>query len=132
MLDQVERGIEGEEFFLGGVELAAANVLGGVDDLPLQIARVNHIEIDETESADAGCGQIQRKRRAQTARSHAEDARGLQLLLALHAHFGQDEVARVAGEIGGGELGQLDWGGCGRHGPGSPVTSSLSGRRAGW
>ena len=81
-----------------------------MDDLPLQVACVDHVEIDEAESADAGRGQIERERRAETAGSHAENARGFQLLLALHAHLGQDEVARVAGEIVGGELGQLDRG----------------------
>ena len=105
VLDHVERGIEGEEFFLGGVELTAANVPGGVDDLPLQVACVDHVEIHQPKRPDAGRGKIQRKRRAETASSHAEDASGLQPLLALHAYLGQDEVARVAGEIGGSELG---------------------------
>ena len=106
MLDDVQRGIEREELFLGRVELLAPNVFGGVDDLPLQIARVNHVEVDQAQRADAGRGQVERQRRAEPAGAHAEHPRGLQLLLALHAHFGQDEMPRVAGEIVGGELGQ--------------------------
>ena len=57
------------------------------------------IEIDKAESADAGRGQIERKRRAETAGADAKNARGLELLLALHTHLGQDDVARVAREI---------------------------------
>ena len=109
VLDDVERGIERDEFFFGGVELFAANVFGRVDDLALQIAGVDDVEVDEAQCADAGRGQIERERRAESARAHAENACGFQLLLALHAHLGQDEVARVAGEVVGGELGQPCW-----------------------
>ncbi len=71
-----------------------------MDDLALQIARVNHVEVHQAQGADAGRGQIKRERRTETAGTDAQNARGLELLLALDAHFGQDEVARVAREIG--------------------------------
>jgi hypothetical protein len=77
-----------------------------VDDLALQIAGVDDVEVDQAESADAGRGEIERQRRAQAAGADAEHARGFEAALALHAHFGQDEVARVAGEVVGGEFGQ--------------------------
>ncbi len=126
-LTTLSAGLSASELFLGGVELLAANVFGGVDDLALQVARIDHIEIDKAERADAGRGQVERKRRTEPAGAHAKDARGLELLLALHADFRQDEVARVAGEIGLAELGQLGWGRGRSHGSGSPVILSLSG-----
>ena len=108
MLHHVERGIERRELLRGGVELFAANVVCGVNDLALQIAGVHHVEVDEPEGADAGRGEIEREGRAEPAGADAENARGFQLALALHAHFRQDEVARIAGEIVGGELGECD------------------------
>ena len=103
-LTTVDAGIERGEFLRGGVELLAADVVGGVDDLPLQVAGIHHVEIDEPQRADAGRSQIERQRRTESAGADAEHARSLQLLLALHAHFGQDQVPRVAREIVGGQL----------------------------
>ena len=120
------------EFFRSGVELAAANVACGVNDLALQVARVDDVEIDQAQRADAGRGQVERERRAETAGANAEHARSLEFLLALDANFGQDEMARVAGEIVASQLGQRGWGNGDRHGTGSPVFFSLSGvRRSG-
>ena len=95
---------------LGGVDLELADGRGGVDDLALQVAGVDNVEVDQAEGADAGGGEIERERRAQAAGADAEDFRGLQLLLALHAHFGQDEVARVARDLFVGELGECGFG----------------------
>ena len=108
VLDDVQRRIERDELLRGGVELFAADVFGRVDDLALQIAGVHDVEIDQTQGADAGRGQIESQRRAQTAGAHAEHARGFQLALAFHAHFGQDQVARVAREVIGGEFRQRE------------------------
>ena len=79
VLDDVESGIEGGELFFGGVELFAADVLGGVDDLALEVAGVDDVEIDQAEGADAGGGQIKSQRRAQAAGADAEHARGFEL-----------------------------------------------------
>jgi len=45
VLDDFERGIEGDELLLGGVELLAANVFGRVNDLALKIAGIDDVEI---------------------------------------------------------------------------------------
>ena len=116
MLDDVDRGIEGGELFGGGIELLAANVFGGVDDLALEVARVDDVEVDQAEGADAGRGEIKGQRRAQAAGADTEDAGGLEAALALHAHFGEDEVARVAREVVGREFGKLGRGSDGWHG----------------
>ena len=68
---------------------------GRVNHLPLQVARVHRIEVHQPQRSHACRRQIQRQRRAQPARTHAQHLRSLQLLLPLHAHLGQDQVARV-------------------------------------
>ena len=70
-----------------------------VKDLALQIGKINNIEIDNAERADAGGGQVQRQRRAQPAGADAQHSRLLQLELPLHADLGHDEVARVAQDL---------------------------------
>ncbi len=108
-------GIERDELFGSGVELFAANVFGGVDDLALQVAGVDHIEVHQTEGADAGRGEIESERRAKAPGADAKNLRGFEALLAFHAHFRQDEVPRIAGEIVCGEFGQRNGFGDRRH-----------------
>ena len=97
-------GFSALEHLLGGVDLEHADGRGGVDDLALQVAGVDDVEVDEAERADAGRGEVERERRAEAAGADAEDAGGLQLLLAFHADLGQDQVARVAGDLFVGQL----------------------------
>ncbi len=96
MLDHVDCGIQRGELLLGRIEFLAAHVARGVQDLPLQVAGIDDVEIYQSQRANAGCRQVERQRRAQSACPHAQNPRGLQLLLALDAHFRQDEVPRVA------------------------------------
>jgi hypothetical protein len=74
VLDDVDGRVERLQLLFGGVELLAANVLGGVDDLALQVAGVDDVEVDQAERADAGGGEIERQRRAEAAGADAEDA----------------------------------------------------------
>ena len=110
MLDHVDEGIQALEHDLGGVDLELADGRGRVNDLALQVAGVDDVEVDQADGADAGSGEVERERRAESAGADAEDLRGLQLLLALHAHLGQDQVARVARDLFVGELGEFDFG----------------------
>ena len=76
-----------------------------MDDLALQVGFVDGVEVDQADGADAGSGEVERERRAEAAGADAEDLGGLELLLALHADLGEDEVAGVAGDLFIGELG---------------------------
>ena len=51
----------------GGLQLRTANIFRAVQDLPLQVALIHHIEIHNTNAAHASRCQIQRERRAQSA-----------------------------------------------------------------
>ena len=95
-LTTLRGGIECLEFFLGRVQLLAADVRGRVDDLALQIARVYYVEVHQAQRAYAGRRQIERQRRTQPAGSDAKHARSFQFALAFLADFRKDQVARVA------------------------------------
>ena len=81
-----------------------------VDDLALEICVIHNVEVNNAERAHAGCAEIKRERRAKASGADAENFRGFDLELALHADLGHDEVARVAqdlvvGEGDGGDFG---------------------------
>ena len=114
-LTTLSAGLSAVSFSAAESILLRPTSFGGVDDLALQVAGVDDVEVDEAEGADAGGGEVEGERRAESAGAHAEDFGGFELLLALHAHFGQDEVARVAREFVVGKLGQGDGFGGGGH-----------------
>ena len=85
-----------------------------VQDLSLEIGDVDHVEVDESERAHAGSGEIERRRRAQAAGADQQDARRLEAALAVEADLRKEEVPRVAEDL---ILGQCGSGGeAGRHG----------------
>ena len=96
VLDDLHVRIDVQHVLAGGVELLAADVLGAVNDLALQVGEIDDVEIDQADFADAGGGQVQAERRAQSARADQQHVGGLELQLAFHADFGHDQVARVA------------------------------------
>jgi hypothetical protein len=89
-----------------GGRLGASHVARAMDDLALQIGRVDRVEVHKAERADPRGGQIERDRRTESARTDDEHARALEPALPLGAHLGQHEVARVAQELVGLEFGE--------------------------
>ena len=81
---------------LGGLHFGLVHVLGGVDDLPLQVGQIHHIRIGNADGAHARSRQIHGCRSTQTACADDEDFCVQQLFLALDANFFQDDVAGVA------------------------------------
>ena len=49
----------------GGLQLRAANIFRAMQDLPLQVAFIHHIEIHNTNAAHSSRCQVQREWRAQ-------------------------------------------------------------------
>ena len=68
-----------------------------MDDLTLEIRVVDDVGVDDAERADAGGGEVERRRRAEPAGTDQEHARVEQLLLPLLADLGNQDVAGVAG-----------------------------------
>ena len=81
---------------LGGVDLRHADAARRVDDLALEVRDVDDVVVDDPERADAGGGEVERGRRAEPAGAEQQDLRVEQLLLALGADLGQQQVAAVA------------------------------------
>ena len=78
-----------------------------MDDLPLEVGEVHHVEVHDADGADAGRGQVERQRRAEPAGADREHPRRLELPLALDADLRQQQVPGVAQHLGVRELGQL-------------------------
>ena len=78
------------------VELRPADEARVVQDLPLQVALLHHVELDDPDAAHPGGREVQGGRRAEPARAHEQHARGLEPALAFDRHLRQHEVARVA------------------------------------
>ena len=70
-----------------------------MQQLPLQVADVDDVEIDDAERADAGGRQVHRGGRSETARADAQHLRGFQRALPVHADFGKDQVTAVAPDL---------------------------------
>jgi len=71
-----------------------------VDDLPLQVGLVDHVELDDPERADPGRREVQQGGAAEAAGANTEHAGRLHALLAGHADVGDDQVAAVAAHLG--------------------------------
>src|SRR5439155_815540 len=46
----------------GGLSLRAADVVGEVHHLPVQVGQIDTVAVDDAERADAGCGEVDRRR----------------------------------------------------------------------
>ena len=84
-----------------------ADPLGRMDHLALEVGHVDHIVVDDPERADPGCGEVQRGRRAKAAGAEQQHLGVKQLLLALRADLGQQQVAGVALALLGGQRARL-------------------------
>src|SRR4051812_16523905 len=80
----------------GRCQLRPAHVRSPMDDLPLKVAEVDDVEIDDADSADPGRGEVHRSGRAEPARADAEDAAGFQATLPVHSDFRHDEMPAVS------------------------------------
>ncbi len=96
---ELHLGVDGLEPVAGRLQLGPADVGGAVQHLALQVAEIDHVEIDQADAADAGGGEVQAQRRAEAAGADEQDAGGLEPLLPVHADFGHDEVPAVAGDF---------------------------------
>ena len=77
-------------------ELPPPDVRRAVDDLPVEVARVDGVEVDDAELADARRGEIHGGRRPEPAGADADHAPRLELALPVHPDFRHDEVPAVA------------------------------------
>ena len=102
----VHIGIQRVQAIACGQQLRSADILRAVEDLPLQVARIDRVEVHQPERADAGRCKVERGGRAQPSRANAEHARGLQPPLPVDADLGHDQVTAVALHLIVGQLRQ--------------------------
>ncbi len=89
----------------GALGLGPVDVALAVDDLALQVALVDDVEVDDAQRPDAGRRQVHQGRRAQAAGTDGEHACVLQPLLPVHGDVGDDQVTAVAHHLLAGQLG---------------------------
>ena len=73
-----------------------AHIGCSVNDLALQIGKVDHVGIGNTDGAHARGGKVHRHGGPEAASANHEHLCIQKLLLALRAHLFQDDVARIA------------------------------------
>ena len=76
-------------------QFGAANILCSVENLPLQIRKIDIVEIDDANRANAGRRKIQCSRRSQTTRADAQNTRRFQAPLPRGRNLGHDQMARI-------------------------------------
>src|SRR3989475_1685183 len=82
------------------VDLLPPDVIRAVQHLALEVRLVDHVEVDEPETADAGGAQVLRERDSEPARANDQSGRLLEPQLPRHPDFGEDQVARVPLDFG--------------------------------
>ncbi len=90
----------------GGFDLGLADGGTIIKDLSLEVVFLDRIQVGQAEPADSGRRKVQRGRAAEPAQAHDQHARRRQPPLALQPDARQRQVAPVAGEFRGGEIGQ--------------------------
>jgi len=86
-----------------------ADVARVVENLSLQIAHVDDVEVDEAERADAGRREVERSRRSQSAGADAQHLRGFELSLARVPDLRHDQMPAVSPHLVVRERGRLGW-----------------------
>jgi hypothetical protein len=97
--EDLDFGIEVQERVASGVDLARANVVRVVQDLPLQVRKIDLVRIGEGEPSEAACREIQRSGAAEAAGADDQRASRAQPRLSFDPDLGKKDVAAVAEEL---------------------------------
>ena len=95
----------------------------------MQVRELDLVVVEDPDPADARAGQVERDRRAERARADHEHARLAHGELRGRAPLGQDELARVALDLGVGEIGRRRAGGSGSIASLADATTDASSRK---
>src|SRR5262249_5982937 len=107
------------------LELRSSDARLAVEDLALEVALVDAIEVDEAQTAHAGRGQVERERRAEATGADDQRGRSLETPLPIDSHLGEHEMAVVAQQLVPRELGKRV-----AHGTASPASATWTGSRS--
>ena len=85
-------------------QFAAANVFRAVQNLTVQVRKIDIVRIDQSNRADSGRREIKRSGGTESAGANAQNARRFQSTLSLDADLRENEMARIARELFGAKL----------------------------
>ena len=83
----------------GTVDFFPTDITRAVEDLSLEVGKINGIKIDKADSPDPGGCKIEGDRGTETPGADTEYAGRLDALLPLQGHFGHDKMARVTCDL---------------------------------
>jgi hypothetical protein len=89
----------------GRLDLWPSHIRHAVDDLPLQVAQVNGVVVDDPDGPDAGRGKVEQGRGAQPAGTDDKHPGVFQASLANRANLRNDEVPGVSFHLFGRKFG---------------------------
>ena len=101
--DDLDLRVQGVDRLPRRLDLALPDPVGRVDDLALEVADVDDVEVDDADRPDARGGEVERGRRAEAAGADEQRLRAEQLRLAGRADLGDEQVAAVALLLLGGQ-----------------------------
>ena len=85
-------------------ELGSTDIRCAMDDLPLKIAEVDGILVDEPDRPHSGRGEVHNRGRSETAGADAEDPRRLEPALPVEADVRQREMPAVTHQLVAGQF----------------------------
>ena len=88
--------VDGFDFLLSAHHLRHAHILGEMDDLTLEVGKVHHIGINDTDASDAGGSEIEQDGCPQSASPHHKYTGIHSLFLTLHANIRQQDMSGIA------------------------------------
>ena len=94
--DDVDLGVQRVDRSLRGLDLALPHPVRRVDDLTLEVADVDDVEVDDADRPDPGGREIQRTRRSEPTGADEEGLRAEQLRLAGRSDLRDEQMAAVA------------------------------------
>ena len=92
-------GIDVFDAVPGRIEFLAADIRRAVQDLPLQIGKIDDIEIHQPHPPHPGGGQIQGDGRAKAPCPDAQHPGGFEAFLPAERHFRHDQMARITRDL---------------------------------
>jgi len=113
MFDDVAVRVDVFESLGGGGDFVFAYAADAEEDLALEVGGGDDVDVSEADGADAGGGEVEADGATETACADAEDLGVEEFFLSFHADLGEDEMAFVAVDLLGVELGYGGFGGCG-------------------
>ena len=88
----------------GGRGLGLAGLVFAENQLAVEVRQLDRVVVDDRQPPDAGAGERRQRRAADRARADQRDARRLQFALPRPADLRQDDLPRVALELGIGQF----------------------------